>query len=105
MSRVKPTREQNPSVIWGLGDHYSSDGQSPIEAFVDAKLAESSLTPTDRASREPLIRRACFDLLGLRPQDISKSIMRTGCGADSFDDDWRESPSGLHSIRSQARPI
>ena len=39
----------------------------PIDAFVQAGLAAKGLTVAPRASREQLIRRAYFDLIGLPP--------------------------------------
>ena len=48
----------------------------PIDAFVDAKLREISLIPAPAASRQTLIRRAYFDLLGLppTPEQVDKFI-------------------------------
>ncbi len=40
---------------------------TPIDAFVLAKLLERQLEPNARASREDLIRRVTFDLIGLPP--------------------------------------
>ncbi len=40
---------------------------TPIDAFVLAKLQEQQLTPNPRASRSDLIRRVTFDLIGLPP--------------------------------------
>ena len=48
----------------------------PIDAFVDARLREKSLTPAAAAPRETLIRRAYFDLLGLppTPEQVDKFV-------------------------------
>src|SRR5262245_31090374 len=44
------------------------DGASnPIDAFIQAKLAEKDLTLSPSASRRELIRRAYFDVIGLPP--------------------------------------
>ena len=43
-------------------------GLNPIDAFLNAGLASSGLTPAPRADRRALIRRASFDLTGLPPQ-------------------------------------
>jgi cytochrome c553 len=40
---------------------------NPIDRFLDAKLAQSHLTPALRADPRTLIRRMTFDLLGLPP--------------------------------------
>ena len=39
----------------------------PVDAFLNARLAEADLTPAPRADRRTLIRRASFDLTGLPP--------------------------------------
>jgi len=41
--------------------------QTPIDAFILAKLEEKGLVPAPEAGRATLIRRATFDLLGLPP--------------------------------------
>jgi hypothetical protein len=41
--------------------------QTPVDAFVLAKLQSKGLTPAARADRRMLIRRLSFDLLGLPP--------------------------------------
>lgn len=48
----------------------------PIDAFIDAKLGEVSLTPAPAASRQTLIRRAYFDLIGLppTPEQVDKFV-------------------------------
>ncbi len=40
---------------------------SPIDAFIDAKLAEKGMTRSPEADRRTLIRRLSFDLTGLPP--------------------------------------
>ena len=42
-------------------------GKSPIDAFVYKRMRDAGLEPTDRASKEILIRRVTFDLTGLPP--------------------------------------
>ncbi|MGV3609030.1 MAG: PSD1 and planctomycete cytochrome C domain-containing protein [Planctomycetaceae bacterium] len=42
-------------------------GLHPIDAFIDTKLAENKLSTAPKASKQTLIRRAYFDLLGLPP--------------------------------------
>jgi hypothetical protein len=41
--------------------------ENPIDSFVAAKLREKGLSPSSRADRRTLIRRAYFDLIGLPP--------------------------------------
>ncbi|MDQ3625298.1 MAG: DUF1549 domain-containing protein, partial [Verrucomicrobiota bacterium] len=41
--------------------------QTPVDAFVLSKLQEKGLTPSARADKRALIRRATFDLIGLPP--------------------------------------
>jgi hypothetical protein len=56
-----PTRPQAPAV------RDSAWIRSPIDRFVLARLEAAGLKPAERASREQLIRRATFDLIGLPP--------------------------------------
>ena len=41
--------------------------KTPVDAFIFSKLEENKLAPAPAASRLTLLRRACFDLLGLPP--------------------------------------
>ncbi len=43
--------------------------QTPVDAFILAKLDEKGLKPSDAADRRTLIRRVYFDLLGLPPSE------------------------------------
>jgi hypothetical protein len=40
---------------------------NPIDTFVLAKLTEAGLQPAPRADRQTLVRRLCYDLIGLPP--------------------------------------
>lgn len=55
----------------GEGTHAAtqsgSAGDNPIDAFIARRLREAGLTFSPEASREVLIRRAAFDLLGIPP--------------------------------------
>ncbi|MEM9646338.1 MAG: DUF1549 domain-containing protein, partial [Planctomycetota bacterium] len=42
-------------------------GMHPVDSFVRHRLADSGLSPNERADRRTLIRRAHYDLLGLPP--------------------------------------
>ncbi len=44
-----------------------SGAQSPIDAFVNQKLQAAKVRPATEADRLTLLRRACYDLLGLPP--------------------------------------
>lgn len=50
-----------PAVETGLSIH------NPIDAFVARSVKEARLSPSPQADRRTLIRRLCFDLLGLPP--------------------------------------
>lgn len=41
----------------------------PIDAFVHAGLEKAALRPSELASREVLVRRLCYDLTGLPPEE------------------------------------
>ncbi len=47
--------------------HASPGNRHPIDAFIDAKLAERKITALQEADRRTLIRRLYFDLHGLPP--------------------------------------
>ena len=56
---LRPLRQ--PAIPGGDADH-------PIDAFVDAKLAEHDLVPVEPADPRTLIRRITYDLTGLPPR-------------------------------------
>ena len=45
----------------------SSDGTHPIDAFIQAKLEDTGLTPSPLADRRTIVRRVTLDLTGLPP--------------------------------------
>src|SRR6185503_12012776 len=51
-------------------------GPTPIDRFLNARLAEANLAPAPRASKLTLIRRATYDLTGLppTPQEIEAFV-------------------------------
>jgi len=50
--------------------------RTPIDAFVIAKLREKGLSPSSAADRRTLIRRLCFDIIGLppKPEEVDSFI-------------------------------
>lgn len=58
-SLQSPSSVQPPSAsTWATG---------PVDAWIEAGLAQNSITPSPEADRRTLIRRLSFDLLGLPP--------------------------------------
>lgn len=57
---------------------------NPIDRFIHARLKADGLEPAERAEKTALIRRACFDLLGIppTPQQIDEFL------ADDSSDAW-----------------
>ncbi len=71
---IKPTRPAVPEV--------RDSGQpvrNPIDAFVQARLAERGLKPSPQADAQTLVRRVNFDLVGLppKPEEID-ALANTG---------------------------
>lgn len=58
---------------------------APIDAFLQAKLAERGLTPAAPADRRTLIRRATFDLLGLPPTPEEVDAFVSDSRPDAFE--------------------
>src|SRR5256885_7251011 len=54
------------------------EGKNPIDAFIEAKLAEKGLKPSPEADARTLVRRVFFDLHGLPPtmEDLEKLAAR-----------------------------
>jgi hypothetical protein len=63
------TPPQRPPVPVRAADATGGDRavQNPIDAFVRARLAKESLSPSPEAARETLLRRVTLDLTGLPP--------------------------------------
>ncbi|MEN9663911.1 MAG: hypothetical protein RLZZ326_274, partial [Planctomycetota bacterium] len=60
-------------------------GSAAIDAFVAARLAESSLAPAPEADRRTLIRRASFDLVGLPPTPAEVAAFEADPAPDAFE--------------------
>ena len=61
-----------------------SDRSHPIDAFVELRLADANILPSQQASKRALIRRATYDLIGLppTPKEIEAFL------ADESDEAW-----------------
>jgi len=59
--------------------------RNPIDAFVQAKLAEKGLAPAEPADKATLIRRATFDLTGLPPTPAEVEAFVKDIAPDAFD--------------------
>ncbi len=70
---IKPTRAPVPEV--------KASGQpvrNPIDAFVQARLAEQGLKPSPEADPRTLLRRVSFDLVGLPPKPDEVEALAAG---------------------------
>ena len=59
--------------------------RNPIDAFVQAKLAEKQLRPSDEAARHTLIRRVTMDLTGLPPAPNDVHDFLADPSADAYE--------------------
>jgi len=64
--------------LWSLQPLQVTEGDS-IDHFIQQKLAEKNLAPSEEADRRTLIRRATFDLLGLppTPEEVEAFVKET----------------------------
>jgi hypothetical protein len=65
---VKPEVPLIANSQLAIGNRQSAN-ENPIDAFILAKLAEKRLSPSPRADKVTLLRRATFDLHGLPPTE------------------------------------
>ena len=97
----KPMRPAIPDAV------RRGDFRSPIDRFVDLKLADAGYTPAAPATKRVLLRRATFDLIGLPPtpeeiddflaDDVAGRIRparRPAAGVAAL---WREAGAGIGS--------
>lgn len=59
--------------------------KTPIDRFILAKLAEKKIAPNGSASKEQLLRRLSFDLLGLPPTPAEIDAFVNDTNADAYD--------------------
>jgi hypothetical protein len=58
--------------------------ETPVDAFILARLEQAGLTPSPRADRRTLIRRATFDLNGLPPTPGEVAAFEADPSPDAF---------------------
>jgi mono/diheme cytochrome c family protein len=59
-------------------------GQSPVDAFILAKLSEKKLAPSSRTDKRTLLRRATYDLTGLPPTTADIAAFEQDKAPDAF---------------------
>ncbi|NQV28923.1 MAG: DUF1549 domain-containing protein [Rhodopirellula sp.] len=59
--------------------------QTPIDAFVLAKLEDRNIQPASRADKRTLLRRVTFDLIGLPPTPEEVAAFLADESSDAFD--------------------
>ena len=65
--------------------HHTDWARTPIDRFILKKQEQAGLQPAPRASRQTLIRRATFDLLGLPPTPDEVATFVADDTPDAFD--------------------
>jgi len=87
----QPVERPEVPEIRGQGseDSRQKTEENPIDAFIEARLAERALEPAPQAEPRTLVRRATFDLLGLppKPEEVTAFL-------EAWEDDsekaWRD---------------
>jgi hypothetical protein len=77
----RPVRAVAPPTVEGKDAAWVA---SPIDAFILARLGREGLTPSPRADRRTLIRRATFDLTGLPPTPEEVEAFEADPAPDAF---------------------
>ena len=65
--RLDPERARELWAFRPVAEPAVPPGPSPVDACINAKLAEKGLTPAPPADKRTLLRRATYDLTGLPP--------------------------------------
>ncbi len=60
-------------------------GKNPIDAFIEAKLAEKKIRPSPEATKERLLRRVSLDLTGLPPTPAETAAFLADKSPDSYE--------------------
>src|SRR5436190_7944388 len=58
---------------------------NPIDAFIRAKLGEQGLAPSPEADKRTLLRRVCFDLIGLPPTPEEMRAFLAESSSDAYE--------------------
>lgn len=77
--------QRPPVPASGIWHPASPPPANPIDAFINAKLAEKGITPNPPATRRELIRRAQFDLIGLPPTFEEVTAFENDARADAWE--------------------
>jgi hypothetical protein len=80
--------KQSGVESWFRTDSLNTDSlitQNPIDAFILAKLLEKGLSPSPRADKVTLLRRATFDLHGLPPTEKEVDDFLADGSSNAFD--------------------
>ena len=59
--------------------------RNPIDAFIQARLAEAGLEPSPEAGKRTLLRRVTFDLTGLPPTPEEMDAFLSDQSADAYE--------------------
>ncbi len=59
--------------------------RTPIDSFIVAKLREKGLSPSPEADRRTLLRRLCFDLVGLPPTPAEVEAFLDDSSPDAYE--------------------
>jgi len=79
-SYVKPSRPEVPKIVdpaWKV--------RNPIDLFIQKRLKEEGLSPTDETDRYTLIRRLSLDLTGLPPAEEEVDAFVADGSADAYE--------------------